>query len=74
MRPRIKTNIIASSTNYNQKRAVRTHALSHNHEANAEYFEHVRNTVEVKPLTELQRFENGLKAQLVLYKQSCKRS
>lgn len=70
MRKRFKQSVIASSENYNAKKASHLLMLQQNREANKEFLDNVLSTAVANPISEIQSFENGLKAQIELFRQS----
>lgn len=70
MRARINRAAVASSQNYNSRRSAHRAALLENHNNNREYFEHIQKTVEVKPISDLQKFEMSLQAQIAAFRAS----
>ena len=69
MRKRFKQSVIASSENYNAKKASHLLMLQQNREANREFLDNVLSTAVVNPISEIQSFENGLKAQIERFRQ-----
>ena len=69
MRKRFKQSVIASSENYNAKKASHLLMLQQNREANKEFLDKVLSTAVVNPISEIQSFENGLKAQIERFRQ-----
>lgn len=70
MRKRFKQSVIASSENYNAKKTSHLLMLQQNREANREFLENALNTAVAKPISDIQSFENGLKAQIERFRQS----
>ena len=70
MRKRFKQSVIASSENYNAKKASHLLMLQQNREANREFLDNVLSTAVANPISEIQSFENGLKAQIERFIQS----
>ena len=70
MRKRFKQSVIASSENYNAKKASHLLMLQQNREANKEFLDKVLSTAVVNSISEIQSFENGLKAQIERFRQS----
>ena len=69
MRKRFKQSVIASSENYNAKKASHLLMLQQNREANKEFLDKVLSTAVTNPISEIQSFENGLKAQIERFRQ-----
>ena len=69
MRKRFKQSVIASSENYNAKKASHLLMLQQNREANREFLDNVLSTAVANPISEIQSFENGLKAQIERFRQ-----
>ena len=70
MRKRFKQSVIASSENYNAKKASHLLMLQQNREANKEFLDNVLITAVANPISDIQSFENGLKAQIERFRQS----
>ena len=70
MRKRFKQSVIASSENYNAKKASHLLMLQQNRDANKEFLDNVLSTAVAKPISDIQAFENGLKAQIERFRQS----
>ena len=70
MRKRFKQSVIASSENYNAKKASHLLMLQQNREANKEFLDNALSTAVTKPISDIQSFENGLKAQIERFRQS----
>ena len=69
MRKRFKQSVIASSENYNAKKASHLLMLQQNREANKEFLDNVLSTAVANPISDIQSFENGLKAQIERFRQ-----
>ena len=69
MRKRFKQSVIASSENYNAKKASHLLMLQQNREANKEFLDNALSTAVANPISEIQSFENGLKAQIERFRQ-----
>ena len=69
MRKRFKQSVIASSENYNAKKASHLLMLQQNREANKEFLDKALSTAVVNPISDIQSFENGLKAQIERFRQ-----
>ena len=70
MRKRFKQSVIASSENYNAKKTSHLLMLQQNREANKEFLDEMLSTAVHKPVSDIQSFENGLKAQIERFRQS----
>ena len=70
MRKRFKQSVIASSENYNAKKTSHLLMLQQNREANKEFLDKMLSTAVHKPVSDIQSFENGLKAQIERFRQS----
>lgn len=68
MRKRINRACVASSSNYTQSKKAHKAMLQENHDNNSALLLIINTTVSTKPLTDLERFEIGLKRQLEQYK------
>lgn len=68
MRKRINRVCVASSSNYTQSKKAHKAMLQENHDNNSALLLIINTTVSTKPLTDLERFEIGLKRQLEQYK------
>ena len=69
MRKRFKQSVIASSENYNAKKTSHLLMLQQNREVNKEFLDKVLSTAVVNPISDIQSFENGLKAQIERFRQ-----
>ena len=69
MRKRFKQSVIASSENYKAKKASHLLMLQQNREANKEFLDKALSAAVVNPISEIQSFENGLKAQIERFRQ-----
>ena len=70
MRKRFKQSVIASSENYNAKKTSHLLMLQQNREANKEFLDKMLSTAVHKPVSDIQSFENGLKARIEQFRQS----
>ena len=68
MRKRINRVCIASSSNYTQSKKAHKAMLEENHVNNSTLFLMINTTSTPKPLTDLERFESGLKKQIEQFK------
>lgn len=68
MRKRINRVCIASSSNYTQSKKAHRAMLEENHVNNSTLFLMINTTSTPKPLTDLERFESGLKRQIEQFK------
>ena len=68
MRKRINRVCIASSSNYTQSKKAHVAMLKENHNNNSTLFLMINTTHTPKPLTDLERFELGLKRQIEQFK------
>ena len=68
MRKRINRVCIASSSNYTQSKKAHAAMLKENHNNNSTLFLMINTTHTPKPLTDLERFELGLKRQIEQFK------
>ncbi|QOR58290.1 hypothetical protein [uncultured phage cr106_1] len=68
MRKRINRACVASSSNYTQSKKAHKAMLQENHDNNSALFLIINTTVSTKPLTDLERFEIGLKNHIEQYK------
>lgn len=68
MRKRINRVCIASSSNYTQSKKAHVAMLKENHNNNSTLFLMINTTSTPKPLTDLERFELGLKKQIEQFK------
>lgn len=68
MRKRINRVCIASSSNYTQSKKAHRAMLEENHNNNSTLFLMINTTSTPKPLTDLERFESGLKRQIEQFK------
>ena len=68
MRKRINRVCIASSSNCTQSKKAHKAMLEENHVNNSTLFLMINTTSTPKPLTDLERFESGLKRQIEQFK------
>ena len=67
-RKRFKKNAIANSDNYRASRKNYREEIKRNHDDNKVYLSKILADVEVRPLTELELFERGVKQKIKEFK------